>query len=152
MFRLDKIRLIAGGLALAWSMAAGAQTNDGAVVAERAASVGLDATAAIGNARIIALVAGGGFIVRAKGVASITVPSVGQTCIKPTSTTLNVNTIVPVTTVDWSNSVGVDNVVQYRSSGSGCPAGQIAVLTFSRASPASNYALASNVAFTIVIP
>ena len=144
---------VAGVFASAWPMTAGAQQNDRqAAAAAREIAGAIDATTAVGNARIAALVSSNGLIIRSKGIASITVPAVGQICIKPQSAAINLNSIVPVATVDWSNSIGVDNVVQYRSSGLGCPAGQISVLTYRRASPSAAYLASSAVAFTIVIP
>ncbi|MBD2772938.1 hypothetical protein [Iningainema tapete] len=100
---------------------------------------------------------GGGSVVRSKGVASITSPATGLFCIQPNAG-INVNSIVPIVSVDWSKSLGNDNLVQYRSSGSGCPSGNIAVLTFryDRNNPSPNpfnrFVQADGIAFTIIVP
>jgi len=90
----------------------------------------------------------GSMVLRSWGVASVTNPSVGQYCIKP-SGSWDVNKVVPVLTTDWSCSSGTSLLVFYRSSGLGCSSGNISVLTydFSSGSPT----LSNNVAFTIFV-
>ncbi len=101
------------------------------------------------NARLAALIEQGGGVVRSKGVASVSHPSLGQFCIQP-SFAVNVARIVPVVSVDWSLSLGDASLVQYRSTGFGCPAGQISVLTFSGED--GSFDLSDLVAFTIYVP
>ncbi|MBO3462210.1 hypothetical protein G7B40_006125 [Aetokthonos hydrillicola Thurmond2011] len=98
---------------------------------------------------------GGGTVVRSKGVASFTSPATGLFCIRPSSG-INVNNIVPIVSVEQSKSLANDNLVQYRSNGSGCPNGNIAVATFrfNNTSDASGnkFVQADGIAFTIIVP
>jgi hypothetical protein len=89
-------------------------------------------------------------VFRSKGVAAVTSPSVGLVCIQPSSA-LPVNQIVPVLSIDFSQSVVGNNMVEYRSSGIGCPTGNIAVRTFVL-DPNVNKRPDDGVAFTIVVP
>jgi hypothetical protein len=89
-------------------------------------------------------------VFRTKGVAGVTSPGVGLVCIQPSSA-LNVSQIVPVVSIDFSNSVVGNNLVEYRSSGIGCPTGNIAVRTFVL-DPNVNKRPDDGVAFTIVVP
>jgi hypothetical protein len=89
-------------------------------------------------------------VFRSKGVAAVTSPSVGLVCIQP-SPALPVSQIVPVLSIDFSNSVVGNNLVEYRSSGLGCPTGNIAVRTFVL-DPDVNKRPDDGVAFTIVVP
>lgn len=110
------------------------------------------------SVRIAALIDGnlGGFtVVRSKGIASISSPETGIVCIQP-SGSINVNNIVPIVSVDFSRSLGNDNLVQYRSSGTGCPSGNIAVRTFrfdkNSSSIVNSFVPADAIAFTIIVP
>jgi hypothetical protein len=110
---------------------------------------------ATGKARLMALVGIGGAVIRSKGVTAVTHPSVGEYCIAP-SDIVPASSIASVS-VDWSNSSGNGNFVQYRSSGFGCPAGQFDVMTFQLQSGGGSgggpaLVLADTVAFTIVVP
>lgn len=89
-------------------------------------------------------------VFRSKGIASVTSPEVGLVCIQP-SPALNVSQIVPVMSIDFSKSVVGNNLVEYRSSGIGCPSGNIAVRTFVL-DPNVNKRPDDGVAFTIVVP
>lgn len=89
-------------------------------------------------------------VFRSKGVAAVTSPSVGLVCIQP-SPALPVTQIVPVLSIDFSNSVVGNNIAEYRSSGIGCPTGNIAVRTFVL-DPDVNKRPDDGVAFTIVVP
>ena len=105
-----------------------------------------------GSARLTALVSpfATGFLVRGKGVAFVTHPATGEWCIQAKAG-LNVNTIVPSVSVDFSTSAfGNDHFVQYRSGGNGCPAGSIDVLTFELTG--GTLVQADTVAFTLVVP
>jgi len=99
------------------------------------------------NARLAVFVLQGSFVARSKGVAAVTNPSVGLYCIAP-SGDLNVSKIIPTVTVDWSNSYGNSLTAYWRSSGVGCPEGQIAIVTYAR----SDTVLTNDVAFTVVVP
>jgi len=103
------------------------------------------------NARIAALVVAGGTVRRSKGILGVTHPSAGQYCIDPTNSLFDVNKAIPVVSVDWSSSSGPNGeMAQWRSSGVGCPLGQIAVLTFELA--AGIFSLSDNVGFSIIVP
>lgn len=139
------IILAAGTAAANAAGAAGANDKDAA-----AASKALGGTNAT-YARIAALINPNGSVVRSKGVAAVTHPRTGEYCIKP-NFAVSVPRLVPSVSVDWSNSIGNGNFVQYRSSGIGCPAGYIDVLTFSFNPANGTFAQANNTAFTIVVP
>lgn len=89
-------------------------------------------------------------VFRSKGIAGVTSPQVGLVCIQP-SPALNVNQIVPVTSIDFSKSVVGNNLVEYRSASVGCPTGNIAVRTFVL-TPDVTKRPDDGVAFTIVVP
>ena len=89
-------------------------------------------------------------VFRSKGIAGVTSPVVGLVCIQPSSA-LNVSQIVPVVSIDFSTSVVGNNLVEYRSSGIGCPTGNIAIRTFVL-DPNINKRPDDGVAFTIVVP
>lgn len=102
------------------------------------------------QARLTALVAPGGVLIRSKGVASVTNPSTGITCIKPSSALVNIGRIVPAVTVEWGWSFGNNLVAYYFSNEpsffTDCPARNIEVRTYNFAGN-----LSSAVAFTIVV-
>jgi len=100
------------------------------------------------NARLCAF-AGRGSIFRTKGVAAITHPSVGLYCVRPSFV---LGAYVPVVSVDWSTSLGDGSLVQWRSSGIGCPTGNIAILTFSNGDSSTNFAMSDLVVFTLLVP
>ena len=89
-------------------------------------------------------------VFRIKGITAVTSPEIGLVCIQPSSA-LNVSQIVPVMSIDFSNSVVGNNLVEYRSSGLGCPTGNIAVRTF-LLNPQVKKIPDNGVAFTIVVP
>jgi hypothetical protein len=150
MFNHPRIfaRLALGGaLALsAWSGTQAASIND-----EGSKSAALGGAQAP-KARMAAFtLAFGGGIVRSKAVAAYQHPSVGQHCFLPTAASgINVNLVVPVVSVDWSNSSGNSLLVFWRSSGFGCPGGYISVLTYDFNSGTTT--LSDNVAFTLYVP
>ncbi len=87
------------------------------------------------TARLAALIAPGGNLVRSKNVASVTAPSTGITCIRPTAGAgINVARIVPEVTVEWGWSFGNSLMAFYFSNEPGffsdCPAGNIEVRTY----------------------
>jgi hypothetical protein len=104
-------------------------------------------------ARLAAVIDQGGGVVRSKGVAQVTRPGTGRYCIRPAaSANINVNTIVPSVTVDWSNSSYNEVLAQYRSAGAGCPGGTIAIVTFADVNLDGRYSPSNEVAYTIVVP
>lgn len=106
-----------------------------------------------GQERLLAFTNNGRDLIRRKGVLSVTNPSTGQYCIKPSSATLDVTKIVPAASVDWSRSSGpVYQSVQYRSSGFDCPSGTIAILTFAFNPTTKQMEASNNVAFTLQVP
>ena len=103
------------------------------------------------TARLTALVAPGGNLVRSKNVAAVTNPSTGIVCIRPTpGKGINIARIVPSVTVEWGWSSGNNLVAYYFSNEPGfftdCPSGYIEVRTYNFAGQLSN-----SVAFTIVV-
>uniref|UniRef100_B8HWC9 Uncharacterized protein n=1 Tax=Cyanothece sp. (strain PCC 7425 / ATCC 29141) TaxID=395961 RepID=B8HWC9_CYAP4 len=151
---------LVGGLVLAGGLAAMNMANAG--IRSTAQAKPNDASSktpraiggAVGSERLLAFVSPGTSfsVVRSKAVSSVTRPSTGQYCIQPSVTTIDVNKIVPVVTVDWSNSSGDNNTVQYRSSGNGCPSGTIAILTFAFNTTTLQMELSNSVAFTLQVP
>lgn len=133
--------LLMAGLA----KAVAAPSNDEAAVGRAAPQ----ATATVNSTnKIVALILPGGGIVRAKGVASVSHPSIGQYCIVPKNTMVVAGNLVPSVSVDWSNSSGNELLAFYRSSGSGCPANNISILTYT--SPGGTAALSDLVGFTVI--
>jgi len=100
-------------------------------------------------ARLSVFVNNSGQVVRSKGVAAVTRPSTGQYCIDPAAT-FDVAKIVPSVSVDWSTSLGSDLSAYWRSSGGGCPAGNISVVTYVPVSGTPT--LSNNVGFMLVVP
>ena len=96
------------------------------------------------NARLAALIANDGSVVRSKGVASVTHPQTGVFCVRPSFST-NVNTLIPSLTPEFIHSPDIDISVQYQSAPLVCP-GAIAVFTLR-----TNGVFADE-AFTIVVP
>jgi hypothetical protein len=107
---------------------------------------------AVGSARLLLLAGQGGAIVRSLNVDTVTSPVAGEYCIKPKKA-IDATTAVPMTAVEWSNSAGDGGVAEWRSSGAGCPAGTIDILTYV-IDPAGSSSLtpSATVAFTVVIP
>ncbi len=132
-------------LAVYGSLVSAAPTNDIRRDTPREIS---GAAVTAGAARVDAVI-DGTTIVRGTGVASVTSPGAGEYCVKLSKASLS--TIPPALTVDWSNSSGNSNLVQWRSAGVGCAAsGEIDVLTFTF--NGSTFVRSGDVAFTIVIP
>jgi len=103
------------------------------------------------DARLVALVQPGA-ITRSKGVQTFSHPSTGQYCFKPTAAAgLHVGAIVPAVSVDWSTSTGSSLLAFYRSSGDGCPSGNIEVVTYVF-SAGADPALSDSVGFTLLVP
>lgn len=103
------------------------------------------------NARLAGHINSDGSFIIKKGIAAITHPSVGHFCITPGANTgISTATAIPEAVVDWSNSSGDANMVQIRSSGFGCAAGDIEVLTFSGED--GSFDFADTVAFYITVP
>lgn len=102
-------------------------------------------------ARMSALVGQGGTVIRSRGVESVTHPSTGLYCIqRKWPKGVDVTKVIPAVTVDWSNSLGDDLLAYWRSSGVGCPADNIAVVTFARVS--GTLQASDNVAFALIVP
>lgn len=108
--------------------------------------------AASSTARLAAVVAHGGAIIRSKGVASISNPYIGTYCIRPTAASgVNPRNIVPVVTVDYDRSAYNEVTAQYSDTGLDCPTGTIEVLTFDDRNHDAFYFDSNQVGFTIVI-
>ncbi len=137
------------GLLSGAAVAGGGPTNDTGTTAATATKAAAVGGASAPNARLAAFVNQGGAVNRSKGVAAVTHPSPGLYCIRP-SGTLNVNKVVPSVSVDWSTSLGDALMAQWRSSGIGCSAGRIAVLTLDGED--GSFDLSDQVSFTIVVP
>lgn len=144
--------ILAGGLAAMNMANAGIRSTAQAKPNDKPAKTPRAIGGAVGSERLLAFVNPDGSVERSKAVLSVTRPSTGQFCIKPSVTTIDVNKIVPVVTVDWSNSSGNNNTAQYRSSGSGCPSGTIAILTFAFNTTTLEMELSNSVAFTLQVP
>jgi hypothetical protein len=84
-----------------------------------------------------------------RGFSSVSNPATGVFCLVPTFDWASAKT-PPVVTIDYSYSGGILNLAQWRSSGIGCPAGQIAILTFTCTVGAS--CSPANDAFSIFVP
>jgi hypothetical protein len=139
------VSVVAGvlGASGATSALAGRTSNDGS------APVQAIGGASSKYARAVALVAAGGSVIRSQGVAAVTHPSIGLYCIDPKDD-YDVTRVVPNVTVDWSTSFGDALLAQYRSSGVGCPAGNIAVLTMSGED--GTFDPSNDVSFTVTVP
>ena len=87
-----------------------------------------------------------GGVIRAKGVADMTHPSVGIYCIKP-SMKLDLTKVIPIVSVEWGESSGDALMVFWRDGVWDCPAEYIEVMTFNFGSGAP--VLEDTVAFTI---
>jgi hypothetical protein len=99
------------------------------------------------SARLAALIALDGSVVRSKGVASVTHPQTGVFCVKP-SFSANVDTLIPTLTPEWIHSHDASVSVQYQSAPLVCP-GAIAVFTLTDNGVGWVFA---DEAFTIVVP
>ena len=99
------------------------------------------------DARLAALVAFDGSVVRSKGVASVTHPQTGVFCVQP-SFSVNVDTVIPALTPEWIHSPNASVSVQYQSAPLVCP-GAIAVFTLTDNGLGWVFA---DEAFTIVVP
>jgi hypothetical protein len=139
------VGLALGVSALAGSATAGGSSNDGPTTSTLATG-GVVAP----QARIAAFVAAGGSVVRSKGIAGVSHPSVGLYCVDPAGSTFNVNTAVPLASVDWSSSLGDALLVEWRSAGIGCPTQQFSVLTFDGED--GTFDLSNSVSFTFYVP
>jgi hypothetical protein len=131
------------------------QRQDAPVAASRAAA---STPSAIGGAvapgvRLAALVDQGGGVIRSKGVARVTRPSTGRYCIYPASGSgVSPSNVVPVVSVDYSNSSVHESLVQYRSAGVHCPSTAIAVVTMADLDLDGVWGFSNTVAFTIIVP
>lgn len=132
-----------GGAAIAGS----GPTNDPQPQTQARAIGGAEAP----NARLAALIDQAGGVVRSKGVRAIQHPEPGVFCIRPKgSANIDVTRVVPSVTVDWSNSSGDALMAFYRSSGFGCSANRITVLTVRGED--GTFDVEDGVAFTVVVP
>jgi hypothetical protein len=137
---------------VAFTAAAQADTNDPLPQGQRAA------VAAQTNARLAAHVGvintggpAGPVLLRSKGFASVTNPSHGLYCLQPAAgVTLNTARMIVQVTPDWSTSRFNNNIVQWRSSGLGCPARAVAIVTFLD-DGADSYGLSNSVGFVVTV-
>jgi hypothetical protein len=105
------------------------------------------------NARLAGLIDAGGAPIRTKAITSITRIDVGVYCIRPASSTgINVNTAVVTLTPEYFYSLLNEVKVQWASTQSGCPAGQIGVYTLADSNRDGIYTFSNNVGFSIVVP
>jgi len=102
------------------------------------------------NAKIAAFINQGGAVNWSKGITAATHPSTGLYCLNPKDDSFNPNRAVPSVSVDWSTSLGDALMAQWRSSGIGCPAGWLSVLTFDGED--GSFDLSNSVSFTMVVP
>ena len=102
------------------------------------------------NSRIAAFVNQGGAVNRSKGINAVSHPSTGLYCLDPKNATFDTTRVVPSVSVDWSTSLGDALMAQWRSSGIGCPAGWLSVLTFDGED--GSFDLSNQVSFTLVVP
>jgi hypothetical protein len=124
-----------------------------AVAAESNSPLTTDAVDGLGgaqapHARLAGLFSRGCLPGYTKGVAEVTHPAVGICCIRPKPVTgINVSRVVPILTLEWAASNGMDLVVFYNMGGDGCPDGFLEVRTYDL-----KQTLTDRAAFTIVVP
>ena len=129
-----------------------ADTNDPAQPPRGPAPVTADLPA--GAARLTALVVSGGFVARQRNVLSVTNPGTGRYCVRPSpgAGIADVGRVTPSATVDWSTSTTDGSLVQYRSSGYGCPSGTIEFVTFAQDPRTGQFVRSDDVGFSVVVP
>jgi hypothetical protein len=81
------------------------------------------------NAEVAALVEGGGTAVKSKNVTTVTNPSTGIYCVKP-SVKIEQNAIYPQVTVEYGLSSGQSLLAYVDDARHECPSNSIEVLTF----------------------
>lgn len=113
---------------------------------------GGETVTATGDARIMALIQPGGGLIRAKGVASVTTPQTGIYCLRPSSTTIDLGTVVPVASVDYSVTSLTDAIVQIRSNRTVCTGRVLEFVTLDRRAGGTNYRFSNAVQFSVVVP
>jgi hypothetical protein len=103
------------------------------------------------GARLVAHVNGeaSGFqLKRQEGVQTVTNPTAGRFCIRPTvAAGLVVNKIVPSVSTDYYATLGFDAFAQWNSARHGCPVGTITINTFDAGTGMPQ----NDVAFTVVV-
>jgi hypothetical protein len=98
---------------------------------------------------------GGDFVLtRARGILDVSHPQIGQYCIKPRKQLLiDVTRDLPILTVDAATTnAGAGAVAQFRSSGSGCPAGHFAVVTSVQSADGVSSDPSDDIGFVFVVP
>jgi hypothetical protein len=81
----------------------------------------------------------------------VTNPAPGTFCIKPKARAkIKLHRAVPSVTVDWSNSSGDALMAHWRSSGFGCPDGELEVQTVNGSD--GSFDIDGGVAFTVLVP
>ena len=106
-------------------------------------------TATAQGVRLQALVSFDGTLVRGRGVASVSTPSVGVFCIRPkTNAGIDVDRIIPVVGLAESALDG-DDLAKYIWPNVACPATRIEVRTFDHDN--GNF-IPSNEGFSIIVP
>ena len=110
-------------------------------------------TAQAPNARLAALIAAGGKIVRNKGVASVTRLSTGVYCIKPAASTgIDPSNSIAIVSVEFYWSRFNEVTVQWASQGSGCGSDKFAVYTLGDFNLDAKYTFTNDVGFSIYVP
>jgi hypothetical protein len=100
------------------------------------------------NARLAGEISKDGFILRGKGIASVTHPTTGTYCIRPSLTTLDIHRIVPVLTFDFDSSNDFDVFVTWSPVGFFC-GGAIEVDTYQSDAGAGH--VTADEGFTILV-
>lgn len=157
--KLQQMYIVMGALCLilvcsSLAMAAnGGVTPNSGLPEEDSLTATVPWPAASSTSRLAAYVKPAG-MVRAKGVAALTHPSVGIYCIKPSSTFINIKNVVPIVSVEWGHSSGSALLAYYfdytQFSGGDCPVGYLEVQTYNFGT--GTPVLDDTVAFTIIVP
>lgn len=149
--------LLAAIAASATAWAAGGKPHDPKATAALGA-IPAAASVPTNAARVTALIQRGGTLIRGKNVASVSHPTTGTYCVRPSSTAHIANTanVTPSATVEWGLSSGANGeMVQYLAANNpACPAGTIEFLTFEQDLSTTNgpFIFSDDVAFVVVVP
>jgi hypothetical protein len=105
------------------------------------------------NARLAALIAAGGKIVRSTGVDSVTRIKTGVYCIKPKSSAgIDPQKSLAVVSVEYYWSQFNEVTVQWASQGSGCGSDKFGVYTLGDFNLDAKYTFSNDVGFSIYVP
>jgi opacity protein-like surface antigen len=105
------------------------------------------------NARLVALVAAGGKLIKSKGVDSVTRINEGRYCIRPqASLGIDPSNSIAIVSVEYFYSNFNEVTVQWASRGSSCGSDRFAVYTFGDFNLDARYKFSNDVGFTIIVP